>query len=175
MNKDIIEWRTFSVKICEDNIPFCPSFKASCGDNAVKKQCPKTCGACSSVGGKYKSIYWRLMWLQVILLMKSLKGQKIVLHNIFARRLLKCVHSNLYIGIKGCKAQSIKKLRDDYRCGLRYPLPNGSPSQCDPKNDVGYCCSPGGWCGATDLHCKCDGCINYRKGILNYVKYFSLN
>ena len=57
MNKNIIECPAFSVKICEDNIPFCPSFTASCGDNAVKKQCPKTCEACSSVGGKYKSIY----------------------------------------------------------------------------------------------------------------------
>ena len=57
MNRYIIGWRVFSVTICEDNIPLCPSFKASCGDKAVKKQCPKTCEACSSVGGKYKSIY----------------------------------------------------------------------------------------------------------------------
>jgi len=51
------------------------------------------------------------------------------------------------------------------RCGPEHPLPTGEPGQCDPtawENEVGPCCSSLGWCGNSDAHCKCSGCIDYR-------------
>jgi len=61
-------------------------------------------------------------------------------------------------GIPDCPAL----YRQDLRCGPKYKLPNGEPAQCDPYNGNGHvCCSPGGWCGKTDAHCKCAGCVDY--------------
>jgi len=51
--------------------------------------------------------------------------------------------------------------RPDARCGAKYPLPDGRPGQCDP-NGKWPCCSPGGWCGDSDDHCKCKGCTDFR-------------
>merc|ERR1719268_587537 len=54
--------------------------------------------------------------------------------------------------------------RKDGRCGNKFPLPNGSPGQCDPEGDgpkKGPCCSPKGFCGNTVKHCKCPTCIDY--------------
>ena len=51
--------------------------------------------------------------------------------------------------------------REDLRCGPNYPLQDGRPAQCDP-NAVYPCCSPAGWCGNTDAHCKCSGCNDFR-------------
>ena len=42
---------------------------------------------------------------------------------------------------------------------------NGRPGQCDPNANAkkkGPCCSSRGWCGNSDAHCKCGGCIDYR-------------
>jgi len=61
-------------------------------------------------------------------------------------------------GIPDCPAL----YREDLRCGPKYKLPNGEPAQCNPENSKGFaCCSPGGWCGKTDAHCKCAGCVDY--------------
>jgi len=51
--------------------------------------------------------------------------------------------------------------RPDARCGAKYPLADGSPGRCNP-NGKWPCCSPGGWCGDSDDHCKCKGCTDFR-------------
>merc|ERR1712123_543437 len=54
--------------------------------------------------------------------------------------------------------------REDGRCGEKYPLPNGTPGQCDPAGDgpkKGPCCSPNAFCGNTGKHCACEGCVDY--------------
>merc|ERR1712117_833020 len=56
--------------------------------------------------------------------------------------------------------------RPDMRCGPQYPLPDGRPGQCDPtanENGKGPCCSSIFWCGNSDAHCKCSGCIDFRQ------------
>jgi hypothetical protein len=59
-------------------------------------------------------------------------------------------------------ANSGKFWRDDGRCGKDFPLSNGEPGQCDPEaKNWGACCSPGGWYGNTDDHCKCPSCVSY--------------
>ncbi|XP_070573660.1 uncharacterized protein [Ptychodera flava] len=52
--------------------------------------------------------------------------------------------------------------RDDLRCGPGFPLPNGSPAECDPDS-IYPCCSAAGWCGNTAAHCTCDSCRDFRK------------
>merc|ERR1712013_554694 len=62
------------------------------------------------------------------------------------------------------KGQSL--WRDDGRCGEEFPLADGSPGQCDPAGDgprQGPCCSPKGFCGNTEKHCKCGTCVDYSK------------
>ena len=73
------------------------------------------------------------------------------------------------------------KWRQDRRCGKDYPLPNGTPAQCNPDgplgpNQAGPCCSASGYCGGSPAHCECDNwpighskrngahCIDFRKG-----------
>ncbi|XP_070534541.1 uncharacterized protein [Ptychodera flava] len=53
--------------------------------------------------------------------------------------------------------------REDVQCGPGFTAPNGvSPAECDPHG-IYPCCSTANWCGISDDHCKCDGCIDYRK------------
>ena len=37
----------------------------------------------------------------------------------------------------------------------------GPYAECDPESE-NPCCSPFGYCGDTDEHCKCNACIDYR-------------
>ena len=63
-----------------------------------------------------------------------------------------------------------KMWRDDGRCGQMFKLPDGESSICDPnsmKDKVGPCCSRRGWCGNSDRHCKCNGCVDHRAGHFN--------
>merc|ERR1711892_1571602 len=56
--------------------------------------------------------------------------------------------------------------REDGRCGDNYPVPTGTPGQCDPAGDgpkKGPCCSPKGFCGNTVKHCECETCVDYSK------------
>jgi len=65
-----------------------------------------------------------------------------------------------------CSVQAQSLWREDGRCGEEFPLPDGSPGQCDPAGDgprKGPCCSPKGFCGNTDKHCKCGTCVDYSK------------
>ena len=76
--------------------------------------------------------------------------------------------------------------RDDGRCGLKFPLPNGQPTQCDPNANfnegelksietflvclpVGPCCSTGGWCGSSIYHC----CSWHRKKCVDYREFWA--
>ncbi|KAI8507055.1 hypothetical protein Bbelb_154940 [Branchiostoma belcheri] len=53
--------------------------------------------------------------------------------------------------------------RKDLRCGGRYTAENGKPAKCNPDG-TNPCCSPGNWCGSSQYHCTCLGCVDYRKG-----------
>lgn len=50
------------------------------------------------------------------------------------------------------------------RCGYQAPqMPNGDYAICNPDDPKSHCCSSAGYCGNTDQHCKCDGCIDFSK------------
>ena len=55
-----------------------------------------------------------------------------------------------------------RKWRYDGRCGSDYPLPDGSPAECDPDGE-NSCCSGklDGVCGNTTEHCSCSDCVDY--------------
>ena len=55
-----------------------------------------------------------------------------------------------------------QRWRYDGRCGSSYPLPDGTPGQCDPDGDK-PCCGEHGWCGDTATFCSCSSCTNYRR------------
>merc|ERR1719431_1218626 len=55
---------------------------------------------------------------------------------------------------------SKKTWHDDWKkCGKLFPI-NGKPAECNPNGGM-LCCSEIGYCGSSDLHCNCIGCINY--------------
>merc|ERR550519_2202646 len=60
------------------------------------------------------------------------------------------------------KIQAKAKLwKDGGRCGPGNLLDDGvTPAQCNPTG-VYPCCSPNGWCGNTNAHCNCAGCVDY--------------
>ena len=54
-----------------------------------------------------------------------------------------------------------KLWKDGGRCGPGNLLDDGvTPAQCNPTG-VYPCCSPNGWCGNTNAHCNCAGCVDY--------------
>ena len=55
-----------------------------------------------------------------------------------------------------------QKWRYDGRCGILYPLPDGSPAQCDPDGKSTCCNDLWGECGDTANHCFCDNCTDYK-------------
>ena len=63
------------------------------------------------------------------------------------------------------------KWRSDERCGLRNPLKDGRPGQCDPNNEEAPCCSQHGWCGNSDVHCNCAGCYDFRSSMSGLYFY----
>ncbi|XP_078695922.1 uncharacterized protein LOC144924510 isoform X2 [Branchiostoma floridae x Branchiostoma belcheri] len=62
-----------------------------------------------------------------------------------------------------CDPPIIRKWREDWRCGQGYPAENGDPAECHPHG-VLPCCSSANWCGNTEAHCDCPGCVDYRTG-----------
>jgi len=59
---------------------------------------------------------------------------------------------------------------DSAVCGLQHFLADGRPGECDPTGKW-PCCSPGGWCGNSPLHCECNGCIDFTpQGVKDAVK-----
>ena len=56
----------------------------------------------------------------------------------------------------------IQKWRYDGRCGIYYPLPDGTSGQCYPDGE-NPCCSWYGECGNTAENCSCKDCTNYAR------------
>ncbi|KAI8507084.1 hypothetical protein Bbelb_155230 [Branchiostoma belcheri] len=56
--------------------------------------------------------------------------------------------------------------RKDWRCGGRYTAESGKPAECDPDSTT-PCCSTGNWCGSSEDHCTCDGCVDFSDGYRN--------
>jgi len=57
-----------------------------------------------------------------------------------------------------------KLWRSDGRCGKGFNNDMGTPGQCNPAASAieeGPCCSSVNWCGNSDAHCKCIGCVDY--------------
>ncbi|XP_065570729.1 myosin heavy chain, non-muscle-like isoform X3 [Artemia franciscana] len=59
--------------------------------------------------------------------------------------------------------------RDDLRCGTNYDVTtlfllsdNATVAKCNPDGQW-PCCSNAGYCGWTQDHCECKGCIDYRE------------
>ena len=56
----------------------------------------------------------------------------------------------------------VGRVRKDRRCGVEFPLPDGSGvSECDHLSP-NFCCSQWGYCGGDGEHCDCDLCVNYK-------------
>lgn len=54
--------------------------------------------------------------------------------------------------------------REDLRCGPKFPLADGSPSQCNPDHPNGaVCCSKFGWCSDKPKWCTCKTCVDYGR------------
>ena len=55
------------------------------------------------------------------------------------------------------------KWRYDGKCGSNYPLPDGTPAQCDPEGG-NPCCNDlkDGQCGNSTNHCSCYKCTDYK-------------
>ena len=55
------------------------------------------------------------------------------------------------------------KWRYDGKCGSDWPLPDGTPAECDPDGE-NKCCNHAkwGWCGNTTNHCSCDDCTDFK-------------
>ena len=60
----------------------------------------------------------------------------------------------------GVASATNPRVRGDGKCGSTNPLPDGSPSECDP-NGPGPCCSKWGNCGNGALYCDCPECVRY--------------
>ena len=57
--------------------------------------------------------------------------------------------------------------RDDGRCGINFAASTGLVAECVPDDGKSHCCNTvTGRCGKTDIHCKCQYCIDYSLGIL---------
>ena len=72
----------------------------------------------------------------------------------FKISLFECSIINIFTGIT-------KKWRPDRKCGKNYPLPDGTPAQCDPDGDISFC-SSGGSCSLCKSDCFCTDCVDYR-------------
>ena len=60
----------------------------------------------------------------------------------------------------GVASATNPRVRGDGKCGSTNPLPDGSPSECDP-NGSAPCCSKWGHCGNTADYCDCPECVRY--------------
>uniref|UniRef100_A0A914XCP5 GH18 domain-containing protein n=1 Tax=Plectus sambesii TaxID=2011161 RepID=A0A914XCP5_9BILA len=49
------------------------------------------------------------------------------------------------------------------RCGRTIAKLNGKYPICNPDDPLAHCCSNGGYCGNSDAHCNCDGCIDFKQ------------
>ena len=61
-----------------------------------------------------------------------------------------------YKSAKQWRESGAQKWRDDGKCGVKYSLPDGTETECDPDGET-PCCN-GGWegeCGNTAENCSC--------------------
>ena len=60
-------------------------------------------------------------------------------------------------------SEGAQKWRLDRKCGRNYPLPDGSPSECDPDSE-NPCCDEDGRCNNKFRldKCLCPDCVDYR-------------
>ena len=90
----------------------------------------------------------------------------IYFHNIMdhLKRLyeLKFWYNNVFSFLVSEIVDKNQKFRKDKRCGSSFKLDNGNISECDPYNDLYYCCSKWGYCGPGADHCDCPECVDYR-------------
>ena len=59
------------------------------------------------------------------------------------------------------ESNGTQKWRYDGNCGIKFPLPDGTPGQCDPDGDK-PCCSWWGNCGNSNIYCLCTDCVDYK-------------
>ncbi|CAH1244449.1 PKD1 [Branchiostoma lanceolatum] len=60
------------------------------------------------------------------------------------------------------ETKSVARWRDDLRCGMGFPAPDGRPADCNPLHG-NPCCSMVMFCGNTEDHCDCPNCVDSRK------------
>eukprot|EP00058_Branchiostoma_floridae_P016871 XP_002602359.1 hypothetical protein BRAFLDRAFT_98012 [Branchiostoma floridae] len=76
-----------------------------------------------------------------------------------------CGNSPLHCDCAACidyRGQAIPKWQiGGWRCGGGHISDYNIPAKCDPDG-IHPCCSDGGWCGNSPLHCDCAACIDYR-------------
>eukprot|EP00744_Colponema_vietnamica_P022685 GILI01032640.1.p1 GENE.GILI01032640.1~~GILI01032640.1.p1 ORF type:complete len:419 (+),score=89.82 GILI01032640.1:147-1403(+) len=87
--------------------------------------------------------------------------------------------------LKSAKQRGLPLWRNDGRCGPEFPSPAGPASLCNPYSS-NPCCSPSGWCGASEQHCNCPQChkaepldkfpemFDWREEYSNHIGYVSL-
>lgn len=83
-------------------------------------------------------------------LVKRIKGQISILKLLKHVKILFffCLSENFGLNSRNFSADFDGKVRTDRRCGPEFPLPDGSPSQCDPES-ANFCCSKWGYCGVS--------------------------
>ena len=60
------------------------------------------------------------------------------------------------------KSGGTKKWRYDRKCGEYFPLPDGTPAECDPDGVLPCCNNLVGRCGSINKYCSCSRCVDYR-------------
>ena len=60
------------------------------------------------------------------------------------------------------ESNGTQKWRYDGMCGKTYPLPDGTPAQCDPDGENPCCSDQHGICDHSSFDCLCPKCIDYR-------------
>ena len=60
------------------------------------------------------------------------------------------------------ESEGRQKWRYDGKCGSRFPLPDGLPSECDPDGEFPCCDGLLGQCMNRMSSCQCHDCVDYR-------------
>ncbi|XP_078614351.1 uncharacterized protein LOC144883627 [Branchiostoma floridae x Branchiostoma japonicum] len=77
-------------------------------------------------------------------------------------RILNLCEVEVYSTSLNLAQQGVVRWRNDNRCGLGYPAPDGRPAECHPSHG-NPCCSMVMFCGDTADHCACPNCVESRK------------
>ena len=64
--------------------------------------------------------------------------------------------------------------RDDFRCGISYPIPHSRlPAQCDAESEYYCCVEENGWCGNSNHHCRHQLSVDYKEKLPTKDVYWS--